>query len=359
MKADIFQTSNELKDARGKSHAFYIAKDIAKSKVFFPSKRIPIIVSAESTEGFVEAVEKLIACYGKEKNVSVFTLDNRSQFTLSQLKLKLKTFPVVLLIEAEDITSSKRFDFQDLIDIMLTLRSENGCKWDREQTHESIRINLIEEAYELVDAIDFADKDMMLEETGDVLLQAVFHTHIGMDNGSFDYGDVLTALCEKLLSRHTHIFGQNHADNIEDALNFWNEAKKQEKGYTSYSNAMELVPKNLPSLLYAYKIQKKAAKAGFDWKEIKGAIDKIGEELSEVLSANESDKEMEGGDLLFSVVNVLRHLGIEPELALKASAQKFLHRFELVEKELTKDGKEMSDFTLEEMDAVWNSVKLC
>ena len=354
----IFETTNELNEARGKSHAFYIADDIANSRVFFPSKRIPLLVAVNEEKGFADALNKLILCYGKEKSVSIFTTDGKTQIPLSKT-LELNSYPAVLLLSAEEITDSKRFDFSDLVDIMITLRGENGCKWDRAQTHESIRINLIEEAYELVEAIDKADSAMMLEETGDVLLQAVFHTHIEMDKGSFDYSDMLSALCEKLLSRHTHIFGQNHADNPEQALNFWNEAKKQEKGYTSFANAMELVPQNMPSLLYAYKIQKKASKAGFDWKEISGAIDKISEELSEVLSASDADKEMEGGDLLFSVVNVLRFLKIEPELALKAATQKFMRRFELVEKELTKDGKKMSDYSLEEMDAVWNSVKLC
>ena len=366
----IFEISKKLNTIKTESHAFYIADDVAHSKVFFPSKRIPLLVAFSNDNNIEKTVKKLILCYGGDKTVFVISKNNEVQSTLEEfnsiicktqfeLDDKQNNFPMVLLLPSETLTESKKFDFSDLIEIMIKLRGEGGCEWDRAQTHESIRINLIEEAYELVEAIDKADRGMLLEETGDVLLQAVFHTHIEMDKNSFDYGDMLTALCEKLLTRHTHIFGQNHAENAEQALSFWNDAKKVEKGYTSFTHAMDLVPKNLPSLLYSFKIQKKAKKAGFDWNDINGAIDKISEELSEVLSASEENKAMEGGDLLFAVVNVLRFLDIEPELALKAATQKFIHRFELVEIELTKDGSEMASHTLEEMDAMWNSIKMC
>lgn len=355
MLEKFLNSSQTLLRVMSKSHGYYIGGDIDSSKSFFPSKRVPLVIYLENSEKLSEILSKLKKCYGGEKSVTAVFVNKEINSELNSLVIP--EFPCALILLDEKLTESKKFDFSDLIEIMLRLRAENGCEWDKAQTHESIRINLIEEAYELVEAIDKADKDMLLEETGDVLLQAVFHTHIEMQDGSFDYSDMLTHLCDKLLTRHTHIFGNNHAENAEQALNFWNSAKSEEKGYKDYSHSMRLVPNNLPSLLYAFKLQKKAAKGGFDWDSVSDVLLKVGEELEEVLNATDSEREMEGGDLLFAVVNLLRFLDIEPELALKAASQKFLNRFESMEHKIASRGKRIDECSLEEMDKVWNEVK--
>ena len=240
---------------------------------------------------------------------------------------------------------------------MHRLRADDGCEWDRAQTHESIRINLIEEAYELVDAIDRKDADDMKEECGDVLMQAVFHAEIAQKEGDFGYMDMITGLCRKLIDRHTHIFGSNHANNADEALVFWEAAKKKEKHYKSASDQMERVPKNFPALLYAEKIQKYAKKAGFDWDDVSGAYQKIAEETEELKTADDAHRVEEGGDLLFAVVNALRFYKVEPELALSEANKKFVRRFTAVENAVKASGKDMKECSLDELDAIWNRVK--
>lgn len=331
----------------------YIPDDFVCSAVAV-NKRIPLEIRDVSADDMPAVRGKLRDLYGGDKTVVVARGEEERELTVNALRDEPCD---CIRAAAESLTEHARFDFSDLEEIMTRLRGEGGCEWDRAQTHESIRINLIEEAYELVEAIDCANRDMMLEESGDVLMQAVFHTQIATEEGDFDYGDMLTALCRKLLDRHTHIFGENHADNADQALNFWNEAKKKEKKYKSSTDAMERVPRNLPSLLYAEKIQKIASKCGFDWKTVAPAADKVGEELGEFLSSDREHLVEEGGDLLFAVVNVLRLSKVEPETALREANAKFLARFAEVERRVTASGKDMKDCTLEELDAVWDEVK--
>lgn len=262
-----------------------------------------------------------------------------------------------IIFDGMGFLECKSFDFSDFVTILKRLMAPDGCEWDRAQTHESIRINLIEEAYELLEAIDKKDALMMQEEAGDVLMQAAFHTQIAEKNGEFDYYSMFTNLCRKLIDRHTHIFGENHASNPEEALKFWNEAKKKEKKYESVTDAMTRVPSNLPSLLYAEKIQKLAKKSGFDWPSVDGALEKVIEELEEVKNADREHLEEECGDLLFAVVNVLRFYKVEPEIALREASVKFLRRFSGVEELVKKTGKDMKEFSLDELDEFWNQVK--
>jgi tetrapyrrole methylase family protein/MazG family protein len=301
-----------------------------------------------------EAVKnKVVSCYGKDKSVA-FSLDGVEGKTTAE---NLAIFDEIYLEKEVDLKDRKRFDLGDLEEIMKRLRADDGCEWDKIQTHNSIRINLIEEAYELLEGLDNNDRDMMLEECGDVLLQAVFHTQIAEDEGDFNWTDMLTALCRKLLDRHTHIFGENHADTPEEALVFWAEAKKKEKKYTSNTDAMSRVPKNFPALLYAEKVQKIAKKCGFDWDNVDGAVDKVREELDELLTASPEDRHEEAGDLLFAVCNVLRFYKIDNEMALHDANRKFVERFKVVEELATRDGKEMTDYTLQQLDEFWNEAK--
>ena len=209
------------------SRQIYMAKDILPGCVYV-NKRVPLTVCGVE-DGERDAVRaRLVSLYGGETVAEAFAGGKCLECALSDLPGDFERVD----IPAQSLTERKRFDFSDLHEIMARLRGEGGCEWDRAQDHGSIRINLIEEAYELVDAIDRADIAGMLEESGDILMQAVFHAQIAEEAGEFDYGDMVTGLCRKLLDRHTHIFGANHADNAEQALGFWNEAKKKEKKYT-------------------------------------------------------------------------------------------------------------------------------
>lgn len=334
------------------STQYYIARDLLDDFVFV-NKRVPLVV-ADVTEDIFDAVRaRLSDLYGEHKTVCVCGGDVR-ECALSQLP---KGNYEYLRFGGKRLTARRRFDFSDLVEIMEGLRGEGGCEWDRAQTHDSIRINLIEEAYELVDAIDCRSREMMLEEAGDVLLQAVFHTQIAKDEGDFGYSDMLTALCRKLLDRHTHIFGGNHADNAEQALGFWNAAKQKEKKYASSADAMSRVPRNLPALLYAEKIQKIARKSGYDFPSAKDAASKVGEELAELLDAEENDRVEEAGDLLFAAVNAVRLLGVEPEMALRAAAEKFERRFAAAEQSAVGDGKKLAECSEEELEEYWQAAK--
>jgi len=337
------------------THGYYIAGDIMTRIQFFPDKRINNIIYASGCYESDALVRRLEKAFGENETVRVFS--NGGEKLIATKELRGETPPYVLLYYGKKVEECGRFDFSDLVEIMDRLRAPDGCEWDKAQTHESIRINLIEEAYELVEAIDAKDKSMLLEEVGDVLLQAVFHTHIELDSGGFDYHDVLSELCHKLISRHNHIFGQNKASNPDEALNIWNEAKKKEKGYESYFDAMNRVPKNLPALLYAYKIQKSAKKCGFDFADPFEAFLKLKEEMDEVLTAPNEKLSEECGDLLFAAVNVLRILKVEPEMALRAASEKFMRRFKAMEEHLTKDGGELTDFTLDEINKAWEEAK--
>ena len=340
----------KLDDVLKGSYQRYIAADFL-STVFF-NKRIPLVIDGIDF-GNVDSIKaKLAEVYG-EVELTVEKGGEDKTLTVSDLTGDED----VIIAPAVPLVECKRFDFSDLEQIMQRLRADDGCEWDRAQTHESIRINLIEEAYELVDAIDQKDVAAMKEECGDVLMQAVFHAEIAQKNGEFNYMDMVTGLCRKLIDRHTHIFGNNHASNADEALVFWEAAKKKEKHYASASDQMDRVPKNLPALLFAEKIQKYAKKVGFDWDDVEGAYQKIAEETEELRCADSAHRTEEGGDLLFAVVNALRFYKVEPELALREANKKFMRRFSAVESEVKSSGREMTDCTLDELDAIWNKVK--
>lgn len=340
----------KLDDVLKGSYQRYIAADFL-STVFF-NKRIPLVIDGIDFGNVASIKAKLAEVYG-EVELTVEKDGEDKTLTIADLTGDEDAIiaPAVSLVEC------KRFDFSDLEQIMHRLRADDGCEWDRAQTHESIRINLIEEAYELVDAIDQKDVAAMKEECGDVLMQAVFHAEIAQKNGEFNYMDMVTGLCRKLIDRHTHIFGSNHASNADEALVFWEAAKKKEKHYASASDQMDRVPKNLPALLFAEKIQKYAKKVGFDWDDVEGAYQKIAEETEELRCADSAHRTEEGGDLLFAVVNALRFYKVEPELALREANKKFMRRFSAVESEVKSSGREMTDCTLDELDAIWNKVK--
>lgn len=258
-----------------------------------------------------------------------------------------------------DFQKKEKYNFNDLLRIMEILRAPDGCMWDREQDHQSIRRNFIEETYEVCEAIDEQDPEHLKEELGDVLLQVVFHTEMEKEKGVFDIGDVADGICKKLIYRHPHIFGTVEVGSSEEILRNWDELKRKEKHQETDTSALESVAKSLPGLIRAEKLQKKAAKVGFDWENAQGALEKVEEELDEVKQAvaGDGDPEEEIGDLLFAVVNVARHLKVDPERAMEKTCNKFVRRFAEMERQAQQENKVLSDLSLTELDTLWNRSK--
>lgn len=260
-----------------------------------------------------------------------------------------------------DFEFKEKYDFDDLVEVVRCLRLPDGCPWDREQTHKSIRQDFIEETYEVIEAIDNGDAELLREELGDVLLQVVFHAQIEREKGVFDINDVANDICKKMIIRHPHVFGDVNADTTEKVLDNWDKIKMQTKSQSTQSESMDSIARSLPSLIRASKMQKKAAKVGFDFECFDDAAAKVVEELSEVREAIESGDENakaeEIGDLLFSVVNVARFVGVDGEKALYDACEKFLSRFTAMEKSAGENGVELQDLSLSELDSLWEKAK--
>ena len=288
---------------------------------------------------------------GKAKKIGVFELDRQKSYDYSS----------AIAIDEVDLLQKKRFTMDDLKEIMVRLRAPNGCPWDRAQTPESIKMNVIEEAYELVDAIDADDDEKILEETGDILLQAVFHAVMKEERSAFNLTDVLTGICEKLITRHTHIFGADKAEDEGGALSVWEKNKMKEKHQDTFAQAVNDVPKGFPAAMRAQKIGKRAAKAGMDFMDVAAATVRLKEELAEFDEAyrggNAEETEKELGDVLFAAVNVGRKAGCDAEKALKESAERFAKRFTLAEELALKDGKTVTELSEAEWDVYYLKAK--
>ena len=255
--------------------------------------------------------------------------------------------------------------FGRLIEILKLLRSPGGCDWDRVQTHKSIRNCLIEEAYETVEAIDNEDFENLCEELGDVLLQVVFHGNMAEEEGKFSILDIENGVCDKMIRRHPHVFFDQYIESIEQSIDKlaekWENIKREEhKGETLTENIRK-VPNALPALIKSYKVQKKAARVGFDWDSVSGALDKLAEEERELMGAmydgNKEHMKEELGDLLFTVVNIARFLDLDPEEALNGATEKFIKRLEYIEKYGTMEGKTFEEMSPEQMDRLWKRAK--
>jgi tetrapyrrole methylase family protein/MazG family protein len=258
-----------------------------------------------------------------------------------------------------DFENKPDYDVYDLKRLMKLLRGPGGCPWDSEQTHGTIRRNLLEEAYEAAEAIDDGDMEHLLEELGDVLMQVVFHADIAENEGHFDLDKIADETCRKLIRRHPHVFGDVKAKNGAESLVFWEDIKRGEKMQDSVSDSMDSVARNLPALWRAEKIQKKAAKAGFDWPDYTGALEALHTELCELENAISSSGgiEEELGDLIFSAVNVARFFNVDPEQALGISSDKFMSRFKKLEKTARGQGRKLEDMALEEMESLFQEAK--
>lgn len=265
----------------------------------------------------------------------------------------------VLLVPPVPFMQREHYDYEALVAVMRRLREPDGCPWDREQTHESIRRDLIEECYELIGAIDEKSDEHMQEELGDVLMQVVFHAEIAAEQGRFDEGDVCSGIVQKLIYRHPHVFGDVQVQSSDEVLKNWDALKKKEKQQNSVSEIMQAISPSFPALLQAQKVQHKAHKAGFDWDNAKEAFPKIREETDELEAAmaGEGDSKEELGDLLFAAVNVARLLGLDAEEALHQATAKFIARYARMEELARLDGVELANKSLSEQDLYWKKAK--
>jgi len=260
-----------------------------------------------------------------------------------------------------EFQTKSSYNMQDLLEIMKLLRSPGGCPWDAQQTHESIKKNLIEETYEVIEAINKDDKVLLCEELGDLLMQVVFHAQVEQEAGVFDFDAVADGICKKLIERHPHVFGQVEISGVDDVLTNWNVIKMKTKKQKTTTDSMLSVPRELPALMRATKLQKKAADVGFDWSDVSGALDKLEEEISELrqaISKGDSENTAEElGDVLFSAVNVSRFIKADAEEALTSASDKFLARFTTVEKLANERGIDMNSAGLDVLDALWDEAK--
>lgn len=262
----------------------------------------------------------------------------------------------------EGFVFKDKYDFDDLVYITHLLRAPGGCPWDREQTHESIRRDFIEETYEVIEAINKQSSEMLCEELGDVLLQVTLHSEMETEKGVFNIDDVCDGICKKLIERHPHVFGDVTVSSSGEVLTNWDAIKKNSKHQKTQTESMLAVPREFPALMRADKIQKKARKSGFDWENADGAFDKVFEELSELKEAltenNRQSIEEEFGDLLFSVVNVSRFIGCDSEECLTKATDKFIKRFSVVEKLANERNIDMKNTDIEELDRLWETAKV-
>lgn len=262
---------------------------------------------------------------------------------------------------AVDFEFKEHYNVYDLISIIALLRAPGGCPWDREQTHTSIKKNFIEETYEVIEAINRENTDALREELGDVLLQIALHTQMEAEKNNFDFDDVADGICKKLILRHPHVFGDVEAHTSAEVLTNWDAIKLKEKGMKSVSESMCSIPRELPALMRAQKVQKKAAGQGFDWSDISGAMDKLYEEINELKNALNTREqhcvEDEFGDVLFSCVNLARFIHTDSEEALTAATDKFLSRYVIVERLAQEKGIDMKASSLDALDALWDEAK--
>lgn len=255
----------------------------------------------------------------------------------------------------------ENYNIDDLLEIIKILRSPNGCPWDMEQTHKSIRKDFIEEVYEAIEAIDLEDTALLREELGDVLLQVAFHCQIENEKNNFNFDNVCDELCKKLIVRHPHVFGQITVSDTGEVLKNWDNIKKKTKGQTTYSETLESVAKSLPALMRAEKLGKRAMRAGMDFNDSLDAFNCIELETKELKEAinrdNKENIEEELGDLLFSCVNTARHLNIDAEEALTKACEKFIERFKETEKLVMSSGADMPALSIDELDVYWRQAK--
>ncbi len=352
MLAGIGAETQVLKGLPCASYSVYSASDFLVRERNLFDTNLPLViyevydkliaqeVKTKLLEWCAEDTNVLLSYNGELTSLPLYLVDRQQEYN----------YTTAICTTPKSFTAKDIFTIGDVVEIVKELRDPGGCPWDRVQTLESIRANIIEEAYELVEAINLKDTDKIIEECGDVLLQAVFSAVIAQDSGQFNLNDVTTTLSKKLIGRHTHIFGDNKAYNAFEALDFWEQAKKSEKSQKTFNDVIAGVAKTFNALLRAEKIQKIIKKTGFDFANVEEGYAKVYEELEELKQATTpEDIENECGDLMFSAVNLLRLLGISPEVALDRTTDKFIKRFDYVVAQAKKEGCSIYDCPVEKM----------
>ena len=338
----------------GVANTLISAYELVALRGFNYDTRVALCVS-DIDNAYIAAEVKLVlqnilgdeeTAYFNGNKIFIYELDRQTAYD----------YATTLYIPPKNLVEKQRFNFADLYQIMRILRGDNGCQWDKAQTHQSIRQNAVEEAYELVEAINSDDIDNIIEESGDLFLQSIFHCVIAEDCGEFSLEDCLSGICRKLIDRHTHIFGDVGANTPEEALKAWDNAKAKEKHYVSASDKIDKIAGALPALMRAYKVQKAVGKVGFEFDDFEQVIGKIKEEIEEFCKAKTADElEDEGGDILIAAVNALRWKNVEPEIALSRAIDKFVKRFKYVDGKCNGDLQSKSP---EELNALWEEAKV-
>lgn len=334
------------------------AYDVAESKI-----ALPLVIYDFAKRDLASDVKLLLAerlgdeapayfvCGDKIKKIALYEADRQPVYDAT----------CALVLPEQELTSKHRFDFEDFVAILRRLRAPDGCPWDRAQTHESIRINCLEEAYELVDAIDADDADKICEESGDVLMQAAFHALIEEERGRFTVTDMLSQVCDKLITRHTHVFGKDAATGADGALTVWEKNKMKEKHQETFSDAVNDVPECFPALLRAQKIVKRMAKGGWQFDQFEKVAQKLGEELGELRAAYEQGDERgiseEMGDVLILIAQMGRLTGVDCEQSLLDAVKKVQKRYTAFESLVLADGKDVNALSEEEWFAYYKRAK--
>ena len=304
---------------------------------------------------------RLLDKYHPEQTVNMYSSHGVESMPLYQMdRFKHFGHTAAMVIPAVPFESLASYNTEDLLYIMARLRGFDGCPWDREQTHKSLCRYLVEEAYEVADAVEHQDPYELADELGDVLLQVVFHAQIAKEHADFVYDDAVNAVCKKMIQRHPHIFGNVKAETAQEVLNNWESIKREQRGQT-HSEVLRSVIRSLPALMRAEKVGDKARHAGFDFADAKEALIKLREEIEEFVAEMDSPQSdeafMEMGDLLFATVNLARKCGIQPEMALNKATDKFVSRFCLMEEAVIKDGKSIKELDMKQLDEYWDKIK--
>ena len=337
------------------STVIYTAQDMCLTSRVLP---LPTVVKCIDDKYIASEIQlRLLTAFEPSTEVVFCCKNTVKKFPLSDLLKQRFDYQATLYIKPNELTKRKVFDYYDCVDVMALLCSENGCPWDRAQTHKSIIKNVIEEAYELADALEKEDIDHVIEELGDLLMQVIFHLEIAHNDGEFEPDAVYTALCRKLIDRHPHVFGEVVAKDANESLSVWDSQKLKEHKIKGTAQNVLDVSRGMSALMRSQKVQTRASKGGYEFAEVSQVIDKVKEELNELLTASEDSRQMEGGDLLFACVNLLRLLDVDAETALLKSTEKFVNRVVECEHILAENGQALKELSAEQFDEIWNEAK--
>ena len=333
----------------------YTAQDLCATKNIYPQ---PTVVKNIDDKYIASEIQlRLLTVFDVDTEVVFCCKNTVKNVQLADLLKQRYDYQAALFIAPKPLTERQVFSYQDCADILTILCGENGCPWDRAQTHKSIIKNVIEEAYELADALEKEDTAHTVEELGDLLMQVLFHLEIARNDGEFEAEAVYSGLCRKLIDRHPHVFGEVVARNADESLSVWDAQKLKEHKIKGTAENVLDVPRGMSALMRAQKVQSRSSKGGYDFADVSQIVAKVKEELDEFLNADEQHRDMEGGDLLFACVNLLRYLGVDSETALINSTEKYLYRVVECERLLAERNLKLKELTQQQFDDIWEEAK--